>query len=89
MVTSDPAVYLKHGSIKIRLELPAGFYTIVQGLAKLFSPTDDSALSTEIEVYAAFLEHCVKSKSSCASAALDAFAHYFAIDPNTNDIHRV
>ncbi|KAJ2212920.1 hypothetical protein EV179_004231, partial [Coemansia sp. RSA 487] len=89
MAASDPAIYLKHGSIKLRLDLPAGFYDTVQGLTKIFSPTDDSALSAEIEVYAAFLEHCVKSKSFCASAVLNAFAHYFAIDPNTNDIHSV
>ncbi|KAJ1666700.1 hypothetical protein EV178_002131, partial [Coemansia sp. RSA 1646] len=87
--TSDLAVYLKYGSIKIRLELPAGFYAIVQDIANTFNPADDSVLSTDIGVYAAFLEHCVKSKSSCAPAVLDAFVHYFAINPSTNDIHSV
>ncbi|KAJ2564852.1 hypothetical protein IW140_005573 [Coemansia sp. RSA 1813] len=85
----DSVVYLRHGPIKLRLDLPTESYDIVQELVKTFSPTDGSALSTEIEVYAAFLEHCVKSKPPSAPAVLDHFAHYFAIDSDANDIHSV
>ncbi|KAJ2535377.1 fatty acid synthase alpha subunit Lsd1, partial [Coemansia sp. RSA 1933] len=87
MITiSDPAVYLQHGFIKIRLDgLSITSRDSIQELVKTFIP--DTPLSTDIEVFAAFLEHCVNFKSADAPTILDAFCDRYSIDSDINNIH--
>ncbi|KAI9499770.1 hypothetical protein BX070DRAFT_255792 [Coemansia spiralis] len=79
---------IKHGDVKVRLCVSLEAESDVSSLVASFA--DSSELSTEIEVYAAFLEHCVKIKPGVAPAVLDAFAKYLSIRASgSNDIHTV
>ncbi|KAJ2664851.1 fatty acid synthase alpha subunit Lsd1 [Coemansia sp. RSA 1200] len=49
----------------------------------------DSSASTEIEQYAAFVEHCAHLKPRIASVVLDAFAACYGINQDSKNVHGV
>ncbi|KAI9502069.1 acyl transferase domain-containing protein [Coemansia spiralis] len=87
MNKSYSIISIKHGAFNIRLPLATEFACNIRSLVDSF--TDSPEISTEIELYAAFLEHCAKHDSRIAPAVLNAFTIHFAINPDTNDIHVV
>ncbi|KAJ1799748.1 fatty acid synthase alpha subunit Lsd1 [Coemansia sp. RSA 2399] len=84
-MTSTDTVYIPHGDIKVLLQLALEPAIQARDAAKHF--VADATISTEIELFAAFLEFCVKRHSAIAPAILDAFAECFDICPNAKDIH--
>ncbi|KAJ2385270.1 hypothetical protein GGI23_006749, partial [Coemansia sp. RSA 2559] len=86
-MTSVDTVYLKHGDTKVLLQL--GLEPAIQVRDAAMHFVADATISTEIELFAAFLEHCVKNHPAIAPAILDAFAERFDICPNAKDIHVV
>ncbi|KAI9505404.1 acyl transferase domain-containing protein [Coemansia spiralis] len=88
MATSDSHILLKHGDVKIHLYVAPEAESDVPSLVHSF--VDSSELSTEIEVYTAFLEHCAKAKPGVASIVLDAFSKHFAVSAGgSNNIHTI
>ncbi|KAJ2863132.1 hypothetical protein GGI22_002035, partial [Coemansia erecta] len=86
-MTSTDTVYLQHSDMKVPLQLRPE--QVVQAKDAAMHFIADVTISTEIELFAAFLEHCVKNHPAIAPAILDAFAERFDICPNAKDIHVV
>ncbi|KAJ1797914.1 hypothetical protein LPJ59_002838, partial [Coemansia sp. RSA 2399] len=84
-MTSTDTVYLKHGDTKVVLQLALEPAIQARDAVKHF--VADATISTEIELFAAFLEHCVKNHPAIAPVILDAFAERFDICHNAKDIH--
>ncbi|KAJ1787581.1 hypothetical protein LPJ59_005702 [Coemansia sp. RSA 2399] len=85
MTSTDDMVYIQHGDIKVLLQLYPEPAIQARDAVKHF--VADATISTEMELFAAFLEHCVKNHPAIAPIILDAFAERFDIRPNAKDIH--
>ncbi|KAJ2089404.1 fatty acid synthase alpha subunit Lsd1 [Coemansia sp. RSA 986] len=88
MSFSDSTVSIQHGDTKIVLQL-ASEPLIIQTRDASKGFDADASISTEIGVFAAFLEFCVKDHPVIAPAIMDAFAKHFGISPDVKDIHEV
>ncbi|KAJ2091021.1 fatty acid synthase alpha subunit Lsd1 [Coemansia sp. RSA 986] len=87
MILTSSTVEIQHGNTKLVLLFSPEYATQARDAAKNF--VTNASISTEIEVFAAFLEFCIKDHPVIAPAVLDAFAKHFSISPDVKDIHEV
>ncbi|KAJ2761470.1 hypothetical protein H4S06_001188, partial [Coemansia sp. BCRC 34490] len=87
-MTSQYSVFLANTKQTVNGFEPGSEESIAFGsLSRSFSP--DKSLTTDIEIHAAFLEHCVKHQPTVAAAVLDSFIKKFEVCQKTNNIHAV